>query len=138
MEVFQRGRPPGPDPKRVLVVGDRNALLCRERRAFVACDLMGFPAVTLVYRLISEMGGRVTAVFRVPCHGISSWSVGCEGGRQPAPWGVAGRAISFAEPSPKAVVPQPNASPNAERLSQVEDARCANSPGTVPPQHPGS
>src|SRR3546814_12718608 len=44
VEVLQRGRPAMADLQRVLVVGDRPALLRRQHRHVAAGDLLGFAA----------------------------------------------------------------------------------------------
>jgi hypothetical protein len=51
MKVFEQSWTTGAGTKSVLVVGDGNSLLRRERGDVVAADLMEFPAVTRLSRL---------------------------------------------------------------------------------------
>ena len=79
MEILERGRPAPADPQRVLVVGDRGALLRRQDRDIAARDLMRLAAFAAHDRGVAELG-RFSAAsrrmvpsmhsspFRSPCH----------------------------------------------------------------------
>ena len=54
VEVFQRRRPAIADPQRVLVVGDRDALLGGQHRHIAASHLMGFSPLAANDLLIVE------------------------------------------------------------------------------------
>ena len=60
MEIFERGRPAPADAQRILVVGDRRALLRRQDRDIAARDLMRLAAFAAHDRGVAELG-RVSA-----------------------------------------------------------------------------
>ena len=57
VEVFERGRPAPADAKRILVIGNRHALLCRQDRDIAARDLMRLAAFASEDRGVAELGG---------------------------------------------------------------------------------
>ena len=60
MEVLKRSRPPRANPERVLVVGNRNALLRCENGPLAARDLVDLATFALMNRLVCEMRGGGT------------------------------------------------------------------------------
>ena len=57
MRILQQGRTASADPQRILVVGDRRPLLCRENWRITFGDLMRLPTFSPIYFLISQSRG---------------------------------------------------------------------------------
>jgi hypothetical protein len=62
MKILKGSGSPLADLERVLIVGDRYALLCRQDRDVAARDLMGFASVPAQNRFIARSSG--IAAFR--------------------------------------------------------------------------
>ncbi len=79
VEVFQCGRSSCAHPERILVIGNRNALLRCKNGPFAACDLMRLATLALTNLLISEMCGRGLVVLTLLFHGDSLSDIGFVG-----------------------------------------------------------